>query len=90
MTRRNYRSALRKRRAVPLHRFDKLPPELRRWLQQAALPWSVAQAERIWAKAMRESGGNRAQALARLDRAQASAIARDAPAVWGDGYPAPH
>lgn len=87
MSKRNLVSGLRRRRAVPMHRYDGLPPELRRWLQQAALPWSVSRAERIWARALRDCDGDAVAALARLERAQARALGRDAAATWGAGYP---
>ncbi|WP_276617454.1 DUF6525 family protein [Qingshengfaniella alkalisoli] len=45
----NSRSALkRRRRANSMASFDGLPPELRRWLAQAALPWSAHSARRLW------------------------------------------
>lgn len=90
MSRRNLRSGLRRRRAVPMHRFDRLPPELRHWLQHAALPWSVARVEQLWLRALRQCGGDRAQALQHLDKAQSRALARDAAATWGTGYPTAH
>lgn len=38
----NLRSSLkrRSRQGDAMARFDRLPPDLRRWLAQAALPWS--------------------------------------------------
>lgn len=90
MSRRNLRAGLRRRRAAPIARYDRLPPDLRRWLQQAALPWSVARVERLWARALRDCGGDADLALERLDRAQTRALRRDAAATWGAGYPAPH
>ena len=90
MSRRNLQSGLRRRRAAPIARYDRLPPELRQWLQQAALPWSVARVERIRARALGECAGDADRALDRLNRAQARALRRDAAATWGAGYPAPH
>ena len=56
--------------------FDRLPPDLRRWLAQAALPWSAASALRLWRRTLTE-GGDSMLALARLDRAERATLARD-------------
>lgn len=86
---RNLRSpALRRRSAVGWTEFDHLPGPVRCWLAQAALPWSVRSVRVVWARALRTAGGCEAAALARLDRIEARALARDAAAVWGKGYPA--
>ncbi|MFN3642645.1 MAG: DUF6525 family protein [Gemmobacter sp.] len=85
--RRNIVTTLRHRQAAPMAAFDRLPPALRRWLQRAALPWSVASALRLWHRAMAETGCE-ADALARLDAAEARSIARDAARIWGRGHPA--
>ncbi len=85
--RRNAVSTLGRRAAVPMARFDRLPPEVRGWLMRAALPWSVRAVERIWARAMREARGDRAAALARLDAAERAALRRDATRVWGPAHP---
>ena len=45
--------------------FDSLPPVLRRWLTQAALPWSPASCRRIW-QAARARGESPDAALARI------------------------
>jgi hypothetical protein len=86
--RRNAVSTLGTRRAVPMARFDRLPPELRAWLKRAALPWSVRAVERLWERALREARGDRGAALARLDAAERAALRRDAARVWGPEYPA--
>ena len=52
--------------------YDRLPPPLRAWLQQAALPWSPRAALRLWRKAR-----DPAAALARLTRAEQAALQRD-------------
>lgn len=67
----------RKRTEDPMRAFDALPPPLRRWLADAALPWSPASCRRIWSRA-RSQGETVEAALARLDRAQAQCLARDA------------
>ena len=53
----NGRTTLRARRrpAAPLSEFDCLPPELRRWLAGAVLPWSARSARRAWRQALDES-----------------------------------
>lgn len=66
--------------------YDRLPAELRRWLAQAALPWSAASALRLWQRALRETGCPR-QALVRLTRAEARSLARERVAVRGPANP---
>nr|WP_281244852.1 DUF6525 family protein [Albimonas pacifica] len=61
----------RRRAGDPMAEFDRLPPALRRWLAEAALPWSPRSAARAWARARRASGGDEAAALAALDALQA-------------------
>ncbi len=60
----------------PMAEFDRLPPELRRWLTQAALPWSPRSALRAWQRALAQSRAPQ-DALARLDALQAARLARD-------------
>lgn len=75
MPARNLRTALPTRHST-MAEFDRLPPCLRGWLQQAALPWSTRSARRIWARALAETG-SQAIALQRLERAEARTLARD-------------
>ena len=63
----------RRRARDPMREFDGLPPPLRRWLTQAALPWSPASCRRIWAR-VRAAGGGEAEAIARLETAQAAML----------------
>lgn len=85
---RNLSTTLRRRaRGNPLSAHDRLPPAARAWVARAALPWSAASVARLWYKAVRESGCE-IKALARLDAAEARALARDAPRIWGPGHPA--
>ena len=86
MRHRNAVSSLR-RRASRMDDFDRLPPELRGWLQQAALPWSVQSARRLWKQALRHTQGDRRAALVALSRAEARALARDAGRIWGASHP---
>lgn len=84
----NLRSpAARRRPAGGLTEYDHLPGPARRWLAQAALPWSARSVRIVWSRALRAAGGCEAAALARLDRIEARALAREAAAVWGAGYP---
>ncbi|NIZ12943.1 hypothetical protein HCZ87_05975 [Phaeobacter sp. HF9A] len=55
--------------------YDRLPPTLRAWLREANLPWSPRSCHRIW-QAARNSGMTDADALARLDAAEARTLAR--------------
>ena len=69
----------------PMQAYDALPPELRRWLSTACLPWSPASALKIWNRA----GGpaNPHDALSRLDAIERSMLQKDA-AIW-QGMTAP-
>lgn len=80
---RNIRSSLRRRRNTRMRAFDALPPALRRWLHQAALPWSADSALRIWRAAPSE-----VDALHRLSAIEARLIAQDAGRIWGADHPA--
>jgi hypothetical protein len=75
----NLRCGLPRRARVAggLDAYDRLPAPLRRWLAQAVLPWSVRSARRLWQRALAESGGDVARALARLDEAEARQLARE-------------
>jgi hypothetical protein len=61
--------------------FDRLPPRLRRWLHEAALPWSAESAMTIWRRALAETGCED-QALARCEAAERAMLARDARRIW--------
>lgn len=74
------------RRADPMAAYDRLPPDLRSWLAEAALPWSAASVHRLWQRALRETGCARA-ARERLSAAEAKTLAREAAAVWGKSHP---
>lgn len=79
MKRRNLVSALRGRAvADPMRDYDTLPPRLRQWLAVARLPWSPRSARRIWQRALEQGGGDPAQAIAALDRAEARSLLREA------------
>jgi len=70
-------SLRRKRRGHdPMAAYDGLPPPLRQWVAQAALPWSPASVRRIWSKS-RAKGMTAEEALATLTQAEARTLARD-------------
>ncbi|MCW8843750.1 MAG: DUF6525 family protein [Rhodobacteraceae bacterium] len=76
MTRRNLRAGTVRRRAGnPMREFDALPPPLRAWLREAALPWSAKSALRIWRQARRD--GDTQAALRRLAAVEAGMLARE-------------
>ncbi|PJE31450.1 hypothetical protein SAMN06297129_1641 [Pseudooceanicola antarcticus] len=66
-------TGLRRRRCRgnPMADYDRLPPELRAWLRQAALPWSVRSARRAWVRALGKCGGDPVAAGAQLSRIEA-------------------
>ncbi|WP_232279480.1 DUF6525 family protein [Roseobacter sp. AzwK-3b] len=76
---RNIRSSLvrRRRGTNPMAEFDRLPPPARDWLRNAVLPWSPRSVRRLWDRALRESAGDIAAALSRMDRAECKRLARE-------------
>lgn len=68
----------RKRHEDPMRAFDRLPPDLRSWLANAALPWRPRSVQRAYDRALARTG-DPATALAELDRIQHSKLARDNP-----------
>jgi hypothetical protein len=80
-------SLRRKRRSGdPMHAYDALPTPLRRWLSQAALPWSPASARKIWTRAQAK-GLDTEAALAVLSRAETKTLARDRCAIRQPNHP---
>lgn len=69
------RLTCRTRAGRQMQEFDRLPGPLRRWLAQAALPWSPRSARRIYSKELRRMGAPE-PALARLSRTEAAMLAR--------------
>ena len=71
-------SSLRRKRSSndPMAAFDGLPPALRQWLSEAALPWSPASVRRIWSKS-RAKGMSPEETLQSLNSAEARTLARD-------------
>jgi hypothetical protein len=78
MTRNLGETSLRRKRRSgdPMRSYDALPEPLRHWLSQAALPWSVASARRVWTQA-RSRGLGPEDALSVLAQAEARTLARD-------------
>ena len=69
---------LRKRRRSedPMREFDRLPPLLRTWLANAALPWRPRSVQRAYKRALARTG-NEASALMELERLQSRQLAKD-------------
>ncbi|MEO9895057.1 MAG: DUF6525 family protein [Paracoccaceae bacterium] len=70
-------SLTRKRRTIdPMRTYDGLPPPLRQWISQAALPWSPTSARKIWKRAQAK-GLSSDETLDLLSRAEIQTLARD-------------
>ena len=70
-------SMRRNRRASdPMAAYDGLPPPLRQWLSEAALPWSPKSVRQIWSKS-RAKGLTPEETLRRLTQAEVRALDRD-------------
>lgn len=65
-----------RRSGDPMRAYDALPTPLRRWMAQAALPWSPTSCRRIWTRA-RKRGEAVEAVLERLTRAEAACLARE-------------
>ena len=65
-----------RRRGDPMRAYDRLPPDLRRWLAGAALPWSPVSCRRIWARASAR-GASPDAIIALLDAAEARTLLRE-------------
>lgn len=66
----------RRRQADAMREFDRLPPQLRVWLAQAALPWRPKSVERAYQKALARTGDH-GSAMAELDRLQVRQLEKD-------------
>ncbi len=77
----------RKRSGNPMRDYDNLPPELRRWLSEAALPWRPKSVQQAYQKAVARTG-NPQSAIAELNRLQEVLISKDASRIWGRDHPA--
>ena len=65
----------RRPREDPMREFDRLPPVLRAWLSQAALPWRPRSVRRAYDRALAECGEPDA-ALRELERLEAARLSR--------------
>lgn len=61
---------MRRRTTDPMHAFDQLPRDLRRWLNSAVLPWSPHSCAEIWRRAKKD-GLSLEETLSRLARSEA-------------------
>ncbi len=70
-------SIRRKRRTCdPMAAYDALPAPLRRWLSDAALPWSPSSVRRIWSTSL-ANGLSPEEILLSLSQTEARTLARD-------------
>ncbi len=78
MTRNLGETSLRRKRRPgnPMQAYDALPEQLRRWLSEAALPWSPASVRRIWARSLAE-GKTPDEVLRALTELEGRNLARD-------------
>ncbi|WP_170406198.1 DUF6525 family protein [Ruegeria arenilitoris] len=70
----------RRRREDPMREFDRLPPVLRAWVAQAALPWRPRSVLRAYNNALARTGDQR-HALDELRRLESLQLAKDARAA---------
>ncbi|MES0827783.1 DUF6525 family protein [Ruegeria sp. SCP11] len=66
----------RRRREDPMREFDRLPPVLREWLANAALPWRPRSVLRAYNTALAHTGDRR-QALDELGRLETAQLAKE-------------
>ena len=66
----------RRRREDPMREFDRLPPELRAWLSEAALPWRPKSVQRAYDRALARTGDTH-RALEALAHLEAQQLAKD-------------
>ncbi|MEM6275971.1 MAG: DUF6525 family protein [Pseudomonadota bacterium] len=71
----------------PMRDYDSLPPDLRRWVACAMLPWRAATVRAAYDRAL-EKTGDPARAIEALDELQQRLVAKDAASVWGATHPA--
>ena len=66
---------LKRRAEDPMRAYDSLPPPVRHWLSQAAMPWSPASCRKILRSA-KARGEGMERVLARLDHAERQTLAK--------------
>lgn len=83
----NARTSLRrsKRAGDPMAAYDRLPPDLRVWLAQAALPWSPRSVLRVWRSALKSCGNDSAAAQSYLSHLELIKLRKDAEKIWDTG-----
>ena len=71
----------RRRNEDPMREYDRLPPILRAWTAQAALPWRPRSVLRAYKNALAQTGdqGSALEALGRLEAAQLAKDTADRP-----------
>lgn len=77
----------RRCRGNPLAEYDSLPPELRRWMSEATLPWGAQSVRAAYEKALARTG-DKTRALRELDAIERRLVAKDAGKVWIGQHPA--
>jgi hypothetical protein len=88
MASRNCSTSLKRRaRSDTMLAYDLLPPDLRRWLAEAVLPWSAASVRRAWRKAMTSAQGDRQAARAALNSLERRRLEKDVARIWGASHP---
>ena len=76
----------RRRHRDPMREFDRLPPELRRWVGTASLPWRSHSVRQAYDKALLKTRSP-VLALLELDQIEARLLAKDARRIWGPDHP---
>ena len=66
----------RRRQSDPMSDFDKLPKTIRKWINDAVLPWGPKSVLRAYKKAFLRTGDS-TLALADLDRVQKIQLSKD-------------
>lgn len=66
----------RRRREDPMREYDRLPPILRAWVSQAALPWRPRSVLRAYSNALAQTG-DQSKALDELKRLESAQLAKD-------------
>ncbi|WP_420585011.1 DUF6525 family protein [Ruegeria sp.] len=66
----------RRRNESPMREYDRLPPVLRTWVSQAALPWRPRSVLRAYNAALARTG-DQSRALEELKRLEAAQLAKD-------------
>ncbi|WP_275393124.1 DUF6525 family protein [Aliiroseovarius sp. Z3] len=76
----------KRRSTCSMREYDRLPPELRKWLATAILPWGPRSVHRAYDRAVARTR-DKTRALQELDRIQNGLVAKDARKVWEQEHP---